>query len=61
MTGINKQTNLSFSLIRTVLELSVVALGFYLGGVVGIGTLLFAFGIGPAVSLGIFIVMKFFK
>ena len=35
--------------------------GFYLGGVVGIGTLLFAFGIGPAVSLGLFIVMKFFK
>ena len=31
------------------------------GGIVGIGTLLFAFGIGPMVSLGIFIVMKFFK
>ena len=34
---------------------------FYLGGIVGVGTLLFAFGIGPAVSLGIYIVMKFFN
>ena len=41
--------------------MSAVCVGFYLGGVVGIGTLLFAFGIGPAVSIGIFIVMKFFK
>jgi len=61
MTGINKQTNLSFSLIRTVLELSVVALGFYLGGVIGIGTILYALGIGFSVSLGLFLVGKFFK
>ena len=61
MTGINKQTNLSFSLIRTVLELSAVALGFYLGGVVGIGTILYALGIGFSVSLGLFLVGKFYK
>ena len=61
MTGINKQTNLSFSLIRTVLELSVVALGFYLGGVIGIGTILYALGIGFSVSLGLFLVGKFYK
>jgi uncharacterized membrane protein YczE len=48
-------------LIRTILEVSAVGLGFYLGGIVGIGTILFAFGIGPTVSIGIFIVMKFFK
>jgi len=35
--------------------------GFYLGGVVGIGTLVFAFGIGPAVSAGLFFVSRFFK
>ena len=61
MTGLQKLTNKPIALIRTILEVSAVLIGFYFGGVVGIGTLLFAFGIGPAVSLGIFIVMKFFK
>ena len=61
MTGLQKLTDKPIALIRTILEVSAVLIGFYLGGVVGIGTLLFAFGIGPAVSLGIFIVMKFFK
>ena len=61
MTGLQKLTDKPIALIRTILEVSAVLIGFYFGGVVGIGTLLFAFGIGPAVSLGIFIVMKFFK
>jgi len=61
MTGLQNITNQPIALIRTILEVSAVCVGFYLGGVVGIGTLLFAFGIGPAVSIGIFIVMKFFK
>ena len=60
MTGINKQTNLSFSLIRIIIELSVVGLGFYLGGIVGIGTILYATGIGFSVSLGLFLVGKFY-
>ena len=61
MTGLQKLTDQPIALIRTVIEVTAVVIGFYLGGVVGIGTLLFAFGIGPAVSLGLFIVMKFFK
>ena len=61
MTGLQNLTNQPIALIRTIIEVSAVGLGFYLGGIVGIGTLLFAFGIGPAVSIGIFIVMKFFK
>ena len=61
MTGLQKLTDKPIALIRIILEVSAVLIGFYFGGVVGIGTLLFAFGIGPAVSLGIFIVMKFFK
>ena len=61
MTGLQKLTDKPIALIRTILEVSAVLIGFYFGGVVGIGTLLFAFGIGPSVSLGIFIVMKFFK
>ena len=61
MTGLQNLTNQPLALIRTIIEVSAVGIGFYLGGIVGIGTLLFAFGIGPMVSLGIFIVMKFFK
>jgi uncharacterized membrane protein YczE len=34
-------------LVRTVIELLALAVGFALGGDVGIGTVLFAFGIGP--------------
>ena len=61
MTGLQNLTNQPIALIRTILEVSAVTIGFFLGGTVGVGTLLFAFGIGPAVSLGIFIVMKYFK
>jgi uncharacterized membrane protein YczE len=61
MTGLQNLTNQPIALIRTIIEVSAVGIGFYLGGIVGIGTLLFAFGIGPMVSLGIFIVIKFFK
>ncbi len=61
MTGLQNLTNQPIALIRTIIEVSAVFVGFYLGGVVGIGTLLFAFGIGPTVSIGIFIVMKFFR
>ena len=61
MTGLQKLTNKPIALIRTLLEVSVAIVGFYLGGVIGIGTLLFAFGIGPTVSLGIYFVMKYCK
>tara|TARA_B100000965_G_scaffold351923_1_gene326843 strand:- start:27 stop:686 length:660 start_codon:yes stop_codon:yes gene_type:complete len=61
MTGLQNFTDQPIALIRTIIEVAAVGFGFYLGGIVGIGTLLFAFGIGPAVSIGIFIVMKFFK
>ena len=60
MTGLQKLTNKPIALIRTLLEVSVAIVGFYLGGVIGIGTLLFAFGIGPTVSLGIYFVMKYY-
>ena len=61
MTGLQELTDQPIAFIRTIIEVIAVIIGIYLGGVVGIGTLLFAFGIGPSVSLGIFIVMKFFK
>ena len=56
MTGIQRKTNYPIAAVRAFLEISVVSIGWYLGGTVGIGTLLFAFGVGPAVALGLFIV-----
>ncbi len=61
MTGLICLTNQPIVIIRTIIEVSAVMVGFYLGGIVGIGTLLFAFGIGPSVSIGIYFVMKFCK
>ena len=61
MTGLQRKTNLPIALVRAFLEILVVSIGWYLGGTVGIGTLLFAFGIGPAVALGLYLVGKFFN
>lgn len=49
MTGIGKR-GVPIGLARGAIELTVLGLGFLLGGTVGIGTLLFAFGIGPLVG-----------
>ena len=58
MIGLQKITNLPIAAVRATLEISVVSVGWYLGGTVGVGTLLFAFGIGPCVALGLYIVDK---
>ena len=60
MIGLQKITNLPIAAVRAILEISVVSIGWYLGGKVGIGTLLFAFGIGPCVALGLYLVDKIF-
>jgi uncharacterized protein len=61
MIGLQKKTNLPIAAVRAFLEISVVSIGWYLGGTVGVGTLLFAFGIGPCVALGLFFVGKIFN
>jgi len=61
MIGLQKKTNLPIAAVRAFLEISVMSIGWYLGGTVGIGTLFFAFGIGPAVALGLLIVRKTFN
>ena len=61
MVGLQRKTNLPIALVRAFLEISVVSIGWYLGGTVGVGTLLFAFGIGPAVALGLYLVSKIFN
>jgi uncharacterized membrane protein YczE len=61
MVGLQEKTNLPIALVRATLEISVVSVGWYLGGTVGIGTLLFAFGIGPCVAFGLYLVDKIFN
>ena len=61
MIGLQKKTNFPIAAVRATLEITVMSIGWYLGGTVGVGTLLFAFGIGPAVALSLFIVGKIFN
>jgi len=61
MVGLQKLTNFPIAAVRATLEISVVSVGWYLGGTVGIGTILFAFGIGPCVALGLHLVDKIFN
>lgn len=56
MTGLQRLTNYPIAWVRLSIECSVVVFGWLLGGSVGLGTLLFAAGIGPAVSVGLYLV-----
>jgi uncharacterized membrane protein YczE len=51
MTGLHRITGRSIRLVRTAIEVAVVATGFALGGTVGIGTVLYAVAIGPLAQL----------
>ncbi|MFD4351996.1 YitT family protein [Nocardia sp. NPDC058518] len=51
MTGLVARTGWPVWSVRTGIEVSVLATGWFLGGSVGIGTLVYAFGIGPLVQL----------
>lgn len=51
MTGLVRVTGRPVWLVRTMLEGSVLVVGFLLGGPVGVGTMLFAFGVGPLIGL----------
>jgi uncharacterized membrane protein YczE len=47
MTGLARRTGRSLRLVRTAMELTVVGLGLLLGGVAGLGTIVYALAIGP--------------
>jgi uncharacterized membrane protein YczE len=51
MTGLVVRTGVSVRLVRTSIEATVLAVGWLLGGTVGVGTVVYAFGIGPLVQL----------
>ena len=56
MVGINQRFGVSIRLARTIVEVVVMVIGLTLGGTIGVGTFIFAFGIGPLVQtmLGVF-------
>ena len=56
MTGLHYRFSWSVRRARTLIEVGVLALGWVLGGTIGFGTVVFAFGIGPIVqvALGVF-------
>ncbi|MDV3220826.1 hypothetical protein [Intrasporangium sp.] len=50
MTGLSHRTGLSIRLVRTGLEVTVLGVGWLLGGPIGLGTVLYAIAIGPLVQ-----------
>lgn len=50
MTGLVRVTGWRVWIVRTLIEGSVLLVGFLLGGPVGVGTVLFAFGVGPLIG-----------
>jgi uncharacterized membrane protein YczE len=50
MTGLVGRTGWAVWLVRTLIEGGVLLIGFLLGGPVGVGTVLFAFGVGPLIG-----------
>ena len=61
MTGVQRITEKPIALVRSAIEVIVVFFGWKLGGTVGLGTIIFALGIGPTVAAGIYFVSKNFK
>ena len=53
MTGLHHRFGWPIHRARTTVEVTVLILGWLLGGTVGIGTLVFAFGIGPMVQVAL--------
>lgn len=61
MTGVQRITGKPIALVRSTIEVIVVFFGWKFGGTVGLGTIIFALGIGPTVAAGIYFVSKNFK
>ena len=53
MTGLHHRFGWSIRRARTTVELTVLVLGYLLGGTIGLGTVLFALGIGPLVQVSL--------
>ncbi|MCC3869902.1 YczE/YyaS/YitT family protein [Terrisporobacter mayombei] len=51
MLAINKRSSKSVGTIRTIIELTALTVGWFLGGSVGIGTIISGFGLGYAIQI----------
>jgi uncharacterized membrane protein YczE len=60
MTGLQQLSNLPIAWVRSSIEIIVVIAGWSIGGVVGLGTFIFAFLIGPSVATSLFVLNKLF-
>ena len=56
MTGLQRVTGFPIAWVRSIIEITVLTIGWWFGGIIGLGTIFFAVGIGPclAISLTIF-------
>lgn len=61
MTGCQKATGWPIAWVRVFLEIVVITIGWTLGGTVGIATVIFAIGVGPAVSMGLYLIASISK
>ena len=61
MTGISKKTKIPMAYVRNTLEISVVIIGWSLGGTAGVGTLIFAIMIGPAIVAYMYLMKTIFE
>jgi uncharacterized membrane protein YczE len=51
MTGIQRITEIPIGRVRATIEILILIIGYYLGGTVGLGTIIFAIFIGPIVAI----------
>ena len=61
MTGVQKKTNWPIGRVRAGIEIIVLSIGIALGGTFGLGTVMFAIGIGPAISMSLGVVSNWKK
>ena len=61
MTGISKKTEIPMAYVRNALEISVVIIGWSLGGTAGVGTLIFAIMIGPVIVAYMYLLKTIFE
>ena len=61
MTGISRKTKIPMAYVRNVLEISVVIIGWSLGGTAGVGTLIFAIMIGPVIVAYMYLLKTIFE
>ena len=58
MLRLHTLTRVRIAIVRAAIECAALLIGFFLGGAVGLGTLIFAFGVGPSVEIGFWLTKK---